>query len=208
MTKLDDLLVGGAALMESGQSDQMSLTVVTRGAVITCRPAPEAVWRQRVSEVLAGSAAWEASPPSSPPRRGGPARPSALPHGADPSGHGGDPGDRRDVPRLDRGRQRLDRGRLQLLRSLTSRRWGNRPTDTREGPTGVCRSGPLGCSGVSSRPPVGDGQAATGVPSSAEPCRTGSSPRTGAVARGRVRQVKPSLAMARRTSPTLKSRRS
>ncbi|MET9727766.1 hypothetical protein [Streptomyces zaomyceticus] len=78
MTKLDDLLVGGAALMESGQSDQMSLTVVTRGAVITCRPAPEAVWRQRVSEVLAGSAAWEGSPPSSPPRRGGPARPSDL----------------------------------------------------------------------------------------------------------------------------------
>ncbi len=33
----------------------MSLTVVTGGAVITGRLAPEAVWRQRVSEVLTGS---------------------------------------------------------------------------------------------------------------------------------------------------------
>ncbi|MFC5959876.1 hypothetical protein ACFP51_37435 [Streptomyces pratens] len=35
---------------------QMSLTVVVGGAVIAGRPAPEAVWRQRVSEVLADSA--------------------------------------------------------------------------------------------------------------------------------------------------------
>ncbi|MDX2564451.1 hypothetical protein PV371_33035 [Streptomyces sp. TX20-6-3] len=56
MSKLDELLVDVAALVESGQSNQMSLTVVTGGAVITGRLAPEAVWRQRVSEVLADSA--------------------------------------------------------------------------------------------------------------------------------------------------------
>ncbi|WP_158819140.1 hypothetical protein [Streptomyces peucetius] len=52
MSKPDELLVEVAALVESGQSNQMSLTVVTGGAVITGRLAPEAVWRQRVSEVL------------------------------------------------------------------------------------------------------------------------------------------------------------
>ncbi|MFD8414885.1 MULTISPECIES: hypothetical protein [unclassified Streptomyces] len=55
MSKIDELLVDVARLVESGQSNQMSLTVVTAGAVITGRLAPEAVWRQRVSEVLADS---------------------------------------------------------------------------------------------------------------------------------------------------------
>ncbi|ANS66272.1 hypothetical protein [Streptomyces lincolnensis] len=56
MPKPDELIVDIAALVESGQSNQMSLTVVTGGAVITGRLAPEAVWRQRVSEVLTDSA--------------------------------------------------------------------------------------------------------------------------------------------------------
>ncbi|WP_461025838.1 hypothetical protein [Streptomyces sparsus] len=56
MSKPDELLVEVAALVESGQSNQMSLTVVTSGTVITGRLAPEAAWRQRVSEVLTGSA--------------------------------------------------------------------------------------------------------------------------------------------------------
>ncbi|MER5362790.1 hypothetical protein [Streptomyces sp. NPDC002785] len=56
MSKPDELLVEVAALVESGHSNQMSLTVVACGAVITGRLAPEAVWRQRVSEVLADSA--------------------------------------------------------------------------------------------------------------------------------------------------------
>ncbi|MCX4824559.1 hypothetical protein OG883_32825 [Streptomyces sp. NBC_01142] len=56
MSKPDELLVDVAALVESGHSNQMSLTVVTGGAVITGRLAPEAVWRQRVSEVLTDSA--------------------------------------------------------------------------------------------------------------------------------------------------------
>lgn len=55
MSKPDELLVDLATLVESGQSNQMSLTVVTGGAVITGRLAPEAVWRQRVSEVLTDS---------------------------------------------------------------------------------------------------------------------------------------------------------
>ncbi|MCX5143477.1 MULTISPECIES: hypothetical protein [unclassified Streptomyces] len=55
MSKPDELLVDLAALVESGQSNQMSLTVVTGGAVITGRLAPEAVWRLRVSEVLQDS---------------------------------------------------------------------------------------------------------------------------------------------------------
>jgi hypothetical protein len=55
MSKPDELLVDVAALVESGQSNQMSLTVVTGGAVITGRLASEAVWRQRVSEVLTDS---------------------------------------------------------------------------------------------------------------------------------------------------------
>lgn len=43
-------------MVESGQSNQMSLTVVTGGTVITGRLAPEAVWSQRVAEVLTDSA--------------------------------------------------------------------------------------------------------------------------------------------------------
>jgi hypothetical protein len=56
MPKPDELIVAIAGLVESGQSTQMSLTVVTAGAVITGRLAPEAVWRKRVSEVLTDSA--------------------------------------------------------------------------------------------------------------------------------------------------------
>lgn len=56
MSKPDELLVDIATTVESEQSNQMSLTVVTGGAVITGRLAPEAVWRQRVSEVLTDSA--------------------------------------------------------------------------------------------------------------------------------------------------------
>ncbi|MEU5521364.1 hypothetical protein ACIQCD_24780 [Streptomyces sp. NPDC093250] len=55
MPKPDELIVDIAARVESGQSTQMSLTVVIGGAVITGRLAPEAVWRQRVSEVLTDS---------------------------------------------------------------------------------------------------------------------------------------------------------
>ncbi|MET8571600.1 hypothetical protein [Streptomyces sp. NPDC004783] len=55
MSKPDELIVDLAALVESGRSSQMSLTVVAGGAVITGRLAPEAVWRQRVSEVLTAS---------------------------------------------------------------------------------------------------------------------------------------------------------
>ncbi|WMX46222.1 hypothetical protein [Streptomyces roseicoloratus] len=55
MSKIDELLGYVARLVESGRSNQMSLTVVIGGAVITGRLAPEAVWRQRVSEVLADS---------------------------------------------------------------------------------------------------------------------------------------------------------
>jgi hemolysin III len=56
MPKPDELIVDIAARVESGQSSQMSLTVVTSGAVITGRLAPEAMWRQRVSDVLTDSA--------------------------------------------------------------------------------------------------------------------------------------------------------
>ncbi|MFG2718527.1 hypothetical protein ACGFW5_09540 [Streptomyces sp. NPDC048416] len=56
MSKPDELLVAVATLVESDRSNQMSLTVVTGGAVITGRLAPEADWRQRVSEVLTDSA--------------------------------------------------------------------------------------------------------------------------------------------------------
>ncbi|MEV1026287.1 hypothetical protein [Streptomyces sp. NPDC050264] len=55
MSKPDELLTVLAATVESEQSTQMSLTVVTGGTVITGRLAPEAVWRQRVSEVLTDS---------------------------------------------------------------------------------------------------------------------------------------------------------
>ncbi|CAM5487590.1 hypothetical protein ACFV27_29815 [Streptomyces antimycoticus] len=55
MSNADELLVDVAAMVESEQSNQMSLTVVTGGAVITGRLAPEAVWRRRVSEILRDS---------------------------------------------------------------------------------------------------------------------------------------------------------
>ncbi|MGP3949838.1 hypothetical protein [Streptomyces sp. 7N604] len=55
MSNADELLVDVAAMVESEQSTQMSLTVATGGAVITGRLAPEAVWRQRVSEILRDS---------------------------------------------------------------------------------------------------------------------------------------------------------
>ncbi|MFJ3021051.1 hypothetical protein ACIPH4_08900 [Streptomyces tendae] len=56
MSKPDKLLIDIAARVESAQSSRMSLTVVTHGAVITGRLAPESVWRKRVSEVLTDSA--------------------------------------------------------------------------------------------------------------------------------------------------------
>ncbi|MEU9184745.1 hypothetical protein AB0D14_09295 [Streptomyces sp. NPDC048484] len=55
MSNPDELLVGISALVESGHSNRMSLTVVAGGAVITGRLAPESVWRERVSEVLKDS---------------------------------------------------------------------------------------------------------------------------------------------------------
>ncbi|MFE6620760.1 hypothetical protein ACFZBP_08060 [Streptomyces sp. NPDC008086] len=55
MTHPDDLLVAIAAMVESRHSSQMSLTVVIPGAVITGRLAPEAMWKERVAEVLGDS---------------------------------------------------------------------------------------------------------------------------------------------------------
>ncbi|BAC72157.1 hypothetical protein AQJ43_26110 [Streptomyces avermitilis] len=55
MSHPDDLLVDIAALVESEQSSQMSLTVVVPGAVITGRLAPETMWKERVAEVLRDS---------------------------------------------------------------------------------------------------------------------------------------------------------
>ncbi|MDF3144071.1 MULTISPECIES: hypothetical protein [unclassified Streptomyces] len=55
MTHPDDLLVAIAAMVESRHSSQMSLTVVIPGAVITGRLAPEALWKERVAEVLQDS---------------------------------------------------------------------------------------------------------------------------------------------------------
>ncbi|MGW7052780.1 hypothetical protein [Streptomyces sp. NPDC054887] len=55
MSNPDGLLVDVAAMVESEHCNQMSLTVVAGGAVITGRLAPEAVWRQRVAEVLKDS---------------------------------------------------------------------------------------------------------------------------------------------------------
>ncbi|MEW2251361.1 MULTISPECIES: hypothetical protein [unclassified Streptomyces] len=56
MSHPDKLLVAIASHVESGHSNQMSLTVVVDGAVITGRLAPEAAWRERVAEVLRDSA--------------------------------------------------------------------------------------------------------------------------------------------------------
>ncbi|MEU9142585.1 hypothetical protein [Streptomyces sp. NPDC048349] len=55
MSTPDDLLIDLAAMVESERTNQMSLTVVVHGAVITGRLAPERVWRQRVAEVLQDS---------------------------------------------------------------------------------------------------------------------------------------------------------
>ncbi|MFI5677268.1 hypothetical protein [Streptomyces cellulosae] len=55
MPNPDELLVAISTMVESEHSNQMSLTVVVGGAVITGRLAPEAVWRERVSEVLKDS---------------------------------------------------------------------------------------------------------------------------------------------------------
>ncbi|MBD0422198.1 hypothetical protein AB0L35_34495 [Streptomyces sp. NPDC052309] len=55
MPNTDELLVAISAMVESEPSNQMSLTVVAGGAVITGRLAPEAMWRERVSEVLRSS---------------------------------------------------------------------------------------------------------------------------------------------------------
>ncbi|WP_030273841.1 hypothetical protein [Streptomyces sp. NRRL B-24484] len=55
MPNPDGLLVDIAAMVESEHSNQMSLTVVVPGAVITGRLAPVALWRERVAEVLQAS---------------------------------------------------------------------------------------------------------------------------------------------------------
>ncbi|MFD4661108.1 hypothetical protein ACFWP2_36455 [Kitasatospora sp. NPDC058444] len=55
MSNPDALLVDIARMVESERSDQMPLTVVVPGAVITGRLAPERLWLERVAEVLAGS---------------------------------------------------------------------------------------------------------------------------------------------------------
>ncbi|MFE6740413.1 hypothetical protein [Streptomyces tubercidicus] len=80
MSKPDELLVDIAAMVESEQSNQMSLTVVVQGTVITGRLAPERVWRQRVAEVLEQSERLgtfsalfsAAGPDTRPPQREGP----------------------------------------------------------------------------------------------------------------------------------------
>ena len=55
MSNPDGLLVDIAAMVESEHSNQMPLTVVVPGAVITGRLAPQSLWNERVAEVLAGS---------------------------------------------------------------------------------------------------------------------------------------------------------
>ncbi|GAA3496643.1 hypothetical protein GCM10019016_037440 [Streptomyces prasinosporus] len=56
MPKPDELIVDIAALVESGQSNQVSLTVVTGGAVIPGRLAPEAVRLHfHVARILQGT---------------------------------------------------------------------------------------------------------------------------------------------------------
>ncbi|MEV7976409.1 hypothetical protein [Streptomyces sp. NPDC086519] len=80
MSNPDELLVALSAAVESERSNQMSLTVVVGGAVITGRLAPEAVWRERVAEVLKES---DRLGPFSDVFAGGPR--------GDRTGHGGDP---------------------------------------------------------------------------------------------------------------------
>jgi hypothetical protein len=55
MSNPDGRLVDIAAMVESEHSNQMPLTVVVPGAVITGRLAPESLWNERVAEVLATS---------------------------------------------------------------------------------------------------------------------------------------------------------
>lgn len=55
MSNPDGLLVDIAAMVEFERSNQMPLTVVVPGAVITGRLAPESLWNERVAEVLAAS---------------------------------------------------------------------------------------------------------------------------------------------------------
>ena len=55
MSNPDGLLVDIAAMVESEHNNQMPLTVVVPGAVITGRLAPESLWHARVAEVLAAS---------------------------------------------------------------------------------------------------------------------------------------------------------
>lgn len=55
MPNTDALLVEIAATVESEHSNQMPLTVVVPGAVITGRLAPQSLWRERVAEVLTAS---------------------------------------------------------------------------------------------------------------------------------------------------------
>ncbi|GGV39183.1 hypothetical protein GCM10010495_65650 [Kitasatospora herbaricolor] len=75
MSNPDGLLVDIAAMVESEHSNQMSLTVVVPGAVITGRLAPVALWWERVAEVLEASehlkpfAALFALPPAGLPER-------------------------------------------------------------------------------------------------------------------------------------------
>ncbi|MFE9448903.1 hypothetical protein [Streptomyces sp. NPDC006739] len=76
MSHPDDLLVDIAARVESEHQSHMSLTVVVPGAVITGRLAPEALWKERVAEVLRGSeqlasfsAAFTSAQPSAPTAR-------------------------------------------------------------------------------------------------------------------------------------------
>ena len=52
MTKPDALLLAMARLVESEGSNQMTITVVVPGAVITGRLAPENAWHERVAQVL------------------------------------------------------------------------------------------------------------------------------------------------------------
>jgi hypothetical protein len=81
MSHPDDLLAGIAAMVESEGTSQMSLTVVVPGAVITGRLAPEAMWRERVAEVLRDSVKLRPfSDVLAPANGGGPeARPGARP---------------------------------------------------------------------------------------------------------------------------------
>jgi len=55
MSNPDALLVEIAEMVESEHSNQMPLTVVVPGAVITGRLAPESLWHERVAEVLTAS---------------------------------------------------------------------------------------------------------------------------------------------------------